>query len=438
MGRIFILAEPGAGSDGAIAPEVLVEIRNLTANELRSRGFNVLEVPSSLDLTTAIAWINRLARPEDVAIALETDAFSDPSVRGTTAFFIANNLERQAQAQQLLQSLTQTLPFAIVSRGARPDTETLPGSLAFIRQLTIPALVLNLGFVTNPEDRRLLQTRQTEIAQGLANGLARWSQEVSSGGAVPPFPPINISINGQIYGEQGIIVEGNAYVPVDVIDRLGIDIAQPKNVRLLNYGNVTYIRAIDLRDAGVFVGWEAATRTVLLRAGLPFDPANIGQIIRPGYLSENDLETFLETVNPQALDRFPDIAELYLEEAAIEGVSPDVAFAQALLETNFFRFGGDLSPSQNNFGGLGAIGGSEEGATFPSARIGVRAQIQHLKAYANQEPLVQELVDPRFRFVARGVAPTVQQLSRRWSADPNYGEKILAILRRLYDSAGYL
>jgi hypothetical protein len=51
---------------------------------------------------------------------------------------------------------------------------------------------------------------------------------------------------------------------------------------------------------------------------------------------------------------------------------------------------------------------------------------------------MQAIVDPRFRFVRRGVAPKVELLSGRWSADPLYGEKVLAILRRLYQSAGLL
>ncbi|MGA7932464.1 MAG: cell wall hydrolase, partial [Kovacikia sp.] len=64
--------------------------------------------------------------------------------------------------------------------------------------------------------------------------------------------------------------------------------------------------------------------------------------------------------------------------------------------------------------------------------------VQHLKAYANEEPLKQEVVDPRFHVVTRGVSPRVEQLSHRWSAKADYGEKILAMLRRLYGSAGIL
>jgi hypothetical protein len=102
------------------------------------------------------------------------------------------------------------------------------------------------------------------------------------------------------------------------------------------------------------------------------------------------------------------------------------------------QFGGDIKPEQNNFAGLGAIGSGAQGPSFSDQRIGVRAQIQHLKAYASTAPLVQTVVDPRFRFVTRGVAPLVSQLTGRWASDTNYDKKIMATLRRLYESAGLL
>jgi hypothetical protein len=157
-----------------------------------------------------------------------------------------------------------------------------------------------------------------------------------------------------------------------------------------------------------------------------------------GNTTEVQLIMFLKANNEAALAQFPDIAKLYREEATIEGVNYDAAFCQMCLETNYLRFGGVIRASQNNFAGLGDVGGGPEGASFPNARIGVRAHIQLLKAYASTEPLVQDVVNPRFRFITRGIAPLIDQLSGRWAADPQYGQKIIAIVRRLYESAQFL
>jgi hypothetical protein len=48
------------------------------------------------------------------------------------------------------------------------------------------------------------------------------------------------------------------------------------------------------------------------------------------------------------------------------------------------------------------------------------------------------VVDPRFNLVVRGVAPTIEQLTGRWSADRYYSDRILAIMRQLYETAGLL
>lgn len=106
------------------------------------------------------------------------------------------------------------------------------------------------------------------------------------------------------------------------------------------------------------------------------------------------------------------LAEMFIEEGEAEGVRGDVAFAQSLHETGYFKFGGIVLPTQNNYAGIGALNGNATGqaASFPDPRTGVRAQIQHLKAYASTEALVNECVDPRFSLVARGVAPYVEWL----------------------------
>ena len=146
------------------------------------------------------------------------------------------------------------------------------------------------------------------------------------------------------------------------------------------------------------------------------------------------LAMFLEQNNPLADRNFVrSLAGYYAEEAAAEGVNHDAAFAQMCLETGFLRYGGLVRPEMNNFCGLGSIGPGQHGEVFPDPRTGVRAHIQHLKAYASAEPLRGELVDPRFKWVKRGSSPDIQGLAGTWAADREYAEKIGVILRRLYD-----
>ncbi|HEY9663786.1 MAG TPA: glucosaminidase domain-containing protein, partial [Allocoleopsis sp.] len=256
------------------------------------------------------------------------------------------------------------------------------------------------------------------------------------GGYTPSYPSLEVIVNGGTYDDKGILLEGNAYVPIDLVDQLGIDLSQHPDLRRVSYRNVVFVRAIDLKDFHLSVTM-GGNQAVMVRSMLPISATQLEQIMGQGQTSEVQMMMFLKSHHPEGLSRFPDLPKLYREEATIEGVNYDIAFAQMCVETNFLRFGTTVSPEQNNFASLGAIGSGAEGATFSDSRLGVRAQIQHLKAYASTEPLVQAIIDPRFPYIRRGVAPGIRQLSGRWSADATYHQKILAVLKRLYEAAGF-
>ena len=132
----------------------------------------------------------------------------------------------------------------------------------------------------------------------------------------------------------------------------------------------------------------------------------------------------------------PDIrtfCQIFYDECVAEGVDPAVAFCQSMKETGYLRFGGQVSITQYNFAGLGATDGGAAGARFSSVRQGVRAQVQHLKAYASNDGLVNDCVDPRFSLVTRGTAPYVEWLGinenpyhKGWATANKYGYSIIA------------
>jgi N-acetylmuramoyl-L-alanine amidase len=135
-----------------------------------------------------------------------------------------------------------------------------------------------------------------------------------------------------------------------------------------------------------------------------------------------------------------DFAKIVVEEATAEGVRAEVVFSQAMHETGWLKFGGLVTAEKCNFAGLGATGNSSDGAatdygrgyTYKDVRTGIRAQVQHLMAYASTEPLVNACVDQRFKYVTRGCAPTVGSLSGKWAVPGNgYGESIAKTMSEL-------
>ena len=138
-----------------------------------------------------------------------------------------------------------------------------------------------------------------------------------------------------------------------------------------------------------------------------------------------------------------DFASVVYDEAVAEGVSPELVFVQAMKETGWLRFGGDVSVNQYNFSGIGAVGGGAKGATFPDVRTGIRAQVQHLRAYADNSvttaSLANTVVDPRFTYVRKGAAPVVEYLGIQenpnhtgWAAAKNYGYDLVSMMKAYF------
>lgn len=130
-------------------------------------------------------------------------------------------------------------------------------------------------------------------------------------------------------------------------------------------------------------------------------------------------------------------AQIFYEEATAEGVRAEVAFTQCMKETGFLKYGGDVLPNQYNFAGLGATG-AVNGASFSNVRMGVRAQIQHLKAYASLDGLTNPCVDPRFNLVKRSSAQYVEWLGIKenpngygWATSKSYGHDIVNMVNVL-------
>jgi hypothetical protein len=433
MGRIFL---------GAIwERKEILELRDQVVGNLRSQGCQVFSIPDELSLTASLEWLNRRCGRGDIALNLQTEVSLIPHLHHTTVFYLAQNLERKKQAELFLLLLLRHQP-QLHNRGSQPDTITEMGNLAFCRLVVIPSLVMELGFINHSQAQDILINHQINLIQGITEGLIAWSREVSGvephqpilpqAIALPNYPNINITLNGRNYEEQGILVNGNACLPVDLGDRLGIELTQ--SISLIEYQGIVYVKAIELREYNLSVNWDNLSRTVLISSILPVSRSQIEQIMGQGLTSEVQLMLFLKAHNESALNDFSEIAKLYREEGKIEGVNYDLAFCQMCLETRFLRFSNREKSAENNFAGLGSLGGNGKLADFPDCRTGVRAHIQHLKAYGSLEPLVKEVVDPRFNLVVRGIAPTVSKLSGRWSADLSYRQKIMAILRRLYEA----
>lgn len=158
--------------------------------------------------------------------------------------------------------------------------------------------------------------------------------------------------------------------------------------------------------------------------------------------SATQMISYIKAKNSSIEQSILDMIPLYLSEGKTEGIRGDIAFAQSCLETgNFLYDGTAVTPGQNNFCGMGVTSNGLNSNCFDTPQLGIRAQIQHLKAYANNEALVSDCVDPRFYYVTRGCAKYVEWLGQQenpngkgWAVGTGYGKKVIDILNNILNT----
>lgn len=164
---------------------------------------------------------------------------------------------------------------------------------------------------------------------------------------------------------------------------------------------------------------------------------NVGSgttILGPAEVTQAQMVQYIKmhSSHPKLNCSVEQIVAYYYDEAGNEGIRPDVALCQALLETDFFRYGGDVVPAQNNYCGLGTPGNGDRGEYFPTPQIGVRAHIQHLLAYTLTREPKRPLVDPRYNVLRQkypryfGQIPYWTGLNGKWALPgTHYAQTIL-------------
>ncbi len=169
----------------------------------------------------------------------------------------------------------------------------------------------------------------------------------------------------------------------------------------------------------------------------------------PACATPGRLMAFLRHRNPELDPRFNAIAVHYMREGNSLGLRWDYAFFQMIVETGAltFRRGdgrpGAVSPRQNNFAGLGAVGGREPGESFPDLATGVRAHLQHVVLYTGA-PVANPVAErtrkvQEWGIIARwqrtlGRATTFPDLAVKWAPDTRgYWPSIEAVARRFRD-----
>lgn len=168
MKSIFISAghshtDPGALGSGAREADIVLEFRDLLANALEYRGIPFTRdgrKGENLPLSQAV----KMAAEADIAIEFHCNAFSNPSASGVETLSGPEHLELGAR---ICEVVSKTL--GIRNRGAKGEASGQHSRLAFISRGR--GIIVELFFISNPDDMVKYQRRKMTLAEELADLL---------------------------------------------------------------------------------------------------------------------------------------------------------------------------------------------------------------------------------------------------------------------------
>ena len=298
------------------------------------------------------------------------------------------------------------------------------------------------GKVAGTSGRALrMEAMKISITKDGISGGARYSGHVQNIGWQKPVG------NGKLAGTSGRSLRIEA-LDLELTGEMAKCYDVFYRVHVQNYGWMGWAEATELAgSSGRALRVEAVQVYTTLKGGepptksnkLPF--VNSTNIMGPSDKSASQLARWYRSYNGSAsypaatlmkggAPAVEDFAKIVVQEANAEGVRAEVVFAQAMFETANLRYGGLVKANQYNYCGLKNSNGSAF-QSFSDVRQGVRAHVQHLKAYASTRPLTKACVDPRFNLISRGCAPNLGNLSRRWSGESDYGDRVNDYLKRI-------
>lgn len=184
LSGIKILLDPGHGGpqdSGAVSPTGIREktvaliVSKLVREELVNRGANVVMTrveDVDLDLPPRVEMIQKEAPA--IAISIHYNALPDNgdaiNTKGVGAFWF------HPQAH----SLAMFLHNYLVAKLNRPSYGVFWNNLAMTRPAVAPSVLMELGFMINPEEFEWIvnQTEQKKLAEAIAQGITEWFASV--------------------------------------------------------------------------------------------------------------------------------------------------------------------------------------------------------------------------------------------------------------------
>lgn len=166
----------GAVGNGVAESEVNyqvgIDLLNLLNNDSRFAARVSRPTPTTVlgtTNTTSLAERVRLANewPANYFISIHCNSNPNPEINGTEVYIYQYMTQANWLAQQILNAITETA-------GTRNNGIRLNQSLYVLRRTNMPAILIELGYLTNVSDAQKLRDNPDQFASGIYLGILRY------------------------------------------------------------------------------------------------------------------------------------------------------------------------------------------------------------------------------------------------------------------------
>ena len=223
--------DPGAVGFGLKESDATYGIVNLLSGYLTGAGVEVAGVLQSDSLTQIVNAAN--ASGADYFISVHCNSANDPVAHGTEMLVYNLGGEAEMLAICIQSQLVNSLGTADRGIKERPGLRVLNGT-------NMPAILIEVAFISNAAENGILMNKQDEIARAIARGITDYASHgtapatvVKNTGRARFFSPEEMMCHGAEQGHCSCGVDSASHVSqrlLDLLDRLRENIGGPIEV----------------------------------------------------------------------------------------------------------------------------------------------------------------------------------------------------------------